>query len=245
MEREFKVSDLSCMPVSFRLIGYGESFLDLIQEIKQLGYEGLQAEIIKEPEAIIPGEEDKMLIVLSSGNCNGIEGLLNTFHQAGVLTIVISTYPLDIATNIYDSLMVADRSEFLNVVKSLLNPVFNQGRINYDFNDLVYTLRDSGRFVALSAFGCGKNRMKDAFQSLSEIFSPNEHVENLSLIIRANERNIDPPLCMEEMKVLTGYISYIPESINVIWAMYNDETLDCHTVGLSVIASGKDLNIKS
>lgn len=244
MESKFRVSDLSYMPVSFRVIGYGDSFLDLIQEIKQIGYEGLQADIIKEPEAIIPGDEDKMLIVLCSTACMGIEGLLNTFHQAGVLTIVISTVPLIIATDTYDSLMIAERNEMINVVKTLLNPVFYQGRINYDFTDLVYTLRDSGRFVTLSAFGCGKNRMKDAVQSLSELFSPNEHVENLSLIIHANDKMIDPPLCVEEAKVLADYISHFPESINVIWAMYNDETLDSHTIGLSAIAGGKNLNIR-
>lgn len=184
-----------------------------------------------------------MLIVLSSGDCNGLEELLNTFHQAGVLTIVISTDALNIATDTYDSLMIADHSEIISVVTNLLNPVFCQGRINCDFNDLVNTLRNSGRFVTLSAFGCGKDRIKDAVQSLSKQFSLYEPFENLTLIIRANERNLDPQLSMKEMKVITNYISQLTESVFVILCMYNDETLDAKTIGLSAIASGKELKI--
>ena len=75
------------------------------------------------------------------------------------------------------------------------------------------------------------------------MFPIDEGVENMSLIIRANDRVIEPPLCMEEMSLITDYVGRLPESVNVIWAMYNDETLDCHTVGLSVIASGKDMDI--
>ena len=48
---------------------------------------------------------------------------------------------------------------------------------------------------------------------------------------------------MDEMSLIKDYVDRLPESVNVIWGMYNDETLDCNTVGLSVIASGKDMNI--
>ena len=244
MESTFKEIDFNNLPASFRVIGYGDSFQDLIQEIKQLGYEGLQADILTQGETLIPTDEDKMLIILCSSACTGLESLLNTFHQAGVLTIVISTDSLNIPTQSYDSVMVAGRNEMISVVKTLLNPVFYQGRINFDFTDLVYTLRDSGRFITIFATGSGKDRMEDAVQSLSKQFSINEHVENLSLIIRTNDKMIDPPVCMEEMKVLADYISHFPDSVNVIWGMYNDETLDCNTVGLSVIASGKDIKTK-
>ncbi|MDE6238000.1 MAG: hypothetical protein K2M45_09050 [Muribaculaceae bacterium] len=243
MEREFKESDLSYMPVSFRVIGYGDSFQDVIQEINEIGYDGLQAKILSEGASFAPTDEDRMTIFLCSSECRGLESLLNTFHQAGVLTIVISTDSLNIPTQSYDSLMVAGRNEMISVVKSLLNPVFYQGRINYDFNDLVYTLRDSYHFITLTAAGSGTDRMKNAVTSLSDMFPIDEGVENMSLIIRANDKVIAPPLCMEEMSLITDYIGRLPESVNVIWAMYNDETLDCHTVGLSVIASGKDMDI--
>ena len=48
---------------------------------------------------------------------------------------------------------------------------------------------------------------------------------------------------MKEMSLIKDYVGRLPESVNVIWAMYNDEPLDCHTVGLSVIASGIDMDI--
>ena len=243
MEREFKESDLSYMPVSFRVIGYGDSFLDLIQEIKHIGYEGLQTDILSEGASFAPTDEDRMTIFLCSAECNGLESLLNTFHQAGVLTIVISTDSLNIPTQSYDSLMVAGRNKMIGIVRTLLNPVFYQGRINYDFNDLAFTLRDSRHFITLSAIGSGTDRMKNAVASLSDMFPIDEGVENMSLIIRANDRVIEPPLCMDEMSLITDYVGRLPESVNVIWAMYNDETLDCHTVGLSVIASGKDMDI--
>lgn len=244
MKSTFKDIDINDLPVSFRVLGFGESFHCLIQEIKQLGYEGLQADVLTEGDTLIPTDEDKMLFILCSADCMGLECLLNTFHQAGVLTIVISTDSLNISNQLYDSLMVAERDEMISVVKTLLNPVFYQGRINYDFNDLAYTLRDSYHFITLTATGSGKDRMKNAVASLSDMFPIDEGDENMSLIIRANDRVIEPPLCMEEMTLIADYVGQLPESVNVIWAMYNDETLDCNTVGLSVIASGKNLNIK-
>ena len=244
MEREFKESDLSYMPVSFRVIGYGDSFLDLIQEINHIGYEGLQADILSEGASLTPTDEDRMSIFLCSAECNGLESLLNTFHQAGVLTIVISTDSLHIPTQTYDSLMVAGRNEMICIVKALLNPVFFHGRLTYDFNDLAFTLRDSCHFITIFATGSGPERMKKAVTSLSDKLSIHEGVENISLIIQSNERTMEPPLCMGEMSLIADYVSQLPESVTVIWAMYNDETLDCNTIGLSVIASGKAMNIK-
>ena len=244
MESTFKEIDLNNLPVSFRVLGYGESLHNLIQEIKQLGYEGLQADILSQGEILIPTDEDKMLIILCSSACTGLKSLLNTFHQAGVLTIVISTDSLHIPTQTYDSLMVAGRNEMIGIVKALLNPVFFQGRLTYDFNDLAFTLRDSCHFITIFATGSGPERMKKAVTSLSDKLSIHEGVENISLIIQSNERTMEPPLCMGEMSLIADYVSQLPESVTVIWAMYNDETLDCNTIGLSVIASGKAMNIK-
>lgn len=240
MESTFKEIDLNDFPVSFRVIGYGESFQDLIQEIKEIGYEGLQAAIMKEGDVILPTDEDKMSIILCSAACEGLESLLKTFRQAGVLTIVISTDQLDIPADTYDSLMVANRREMISAVKTLFNPVFYQGRINYDYNDLAYTLRDSCHFITLTATGSGTDRMKNAVASLSDMFPIDERIENISLIIQANERAIEPPLCMDEMSLITDYVGRLPESVNIIWGMYNDDKLDSNTVGLSVIASGKN-----
>lgn len=244
MESIFKEIDLNNLPVSFRVIGYGDSFQDLIQEINNIGYEGLQAVVLKDGDMILPTDEDRMTIFLCSSECRGLESLLNTFHQAGVLTIVISTDSLHIPTQTYDSLMVAWRNEMIGIVKALLNPVFFHGRLTYDFNDLAFTLRDSRHFITIFATGCGPERMKEAVTSLSDKLPIHEGVENISLIIQSNERAMEPPLCMAEMSLITDYVGRLPESVNVIWAMYNDDTLDCNTVGLYVIASGKAMNIK-
>ena len=243
MESTFKEIDFNNLPASFRVIGYGDLFQDLIQEINDIGYDGLQAKILSEGATFAPTDEDRMTIFLCSSECRGLGSLLNTFHQAGVLTIVISTASLHIPTQTYDSLMVAGRNEMIGIVKTLLNPVFYKGRINYDFNDLAFTLRGSRHFITLRAIGSGMDRMKNAIASLSYMFPIDEGVENMSLIIRANDRVIEPPLCRDEMSLIMDYVGRLPESVNVIWAMYNDETLDCHTVGLSVIASGKDMDI--
>lgn len=243
MESTLKEIDLNDFPVSFRVIGYGESFQDLIQEINKIGYEGLQTDVLKEGDVILPTDEDKMIIIFCATACEGLENFLKTFHQAGVLTIVISTDQLEIPADTYDSLMVANRSEMISAVKTLMNPVFYQGRINYDFNDLAYTLRDSSLFITLTATGSGTDRMKKAVASLSDMFPTDEGFENMSLIIRANERAIEPPLCMDEMSLITDYIGHLPESVNVIWGMYNDDKLDSKTIGLSVIASGKNIKL--
>lgn len=244
MESTFKEIDLNDFPVSFRVIGYGDSFQDLIQEINHIGYDGLQSKILSEGASFAPTDEDRMTIFLCSSECRGLENVLNTFHQAGVLTIVISKDSLHISTQTYDSLMVAGRNEMLGIVKALLNPVFFHGRLNYDFNDLAFTLRDSRHFITIFATGSGSERMKKAVTSLSDKLSIHKGIENISLIVQSNERTMEPPLCMVEMSLITDYVGRLPESVNVIWAMYNDDTLDCNTVGLYVIASGKAMNIK-
>lgn len=235
---------MNSLPISFRVIGCGDYTADLIEEIRGIGYNGLQSDVINVGEAIIPTDQDEMIIFLCTEYFDTLEGLLNAFHKAGILTIVISTDKLNISDTTYDSLTIVNRDEIVSVVKTLLNPVFIQGRINYDFNDLACTLRNSGKFVTFCAYGRGKNRMSDAVESVSQLLSINECVEDLSLIIHFNEKAIDPPVSIKEIPVIAEYVNLLMESVNVIWAMYNDNDLDSTTVGLSVIASGKNLNIK-
>lgn len=235
---------LNSWPVSFRVIGFGGSIADLIKEVQMIGYDGLQADIINAGDSLTPTDEDEMLIVICSEFQKELGGLLNTFHQAGVLTIVISTSPIKLPIGIYDSLTIVNHDEVVGVIRTLLNPVFFHGRLNYDFNDLAFTLRDSDRFMTLTAYAQGKKRMRDLVALLEQQLPPLESIENLSMIIQLNEKMIAPPVSIKEMSVVMDYIGILPETINVIWGMSNNEELDCHTVGLSAIASGKSLMIK-
>ena len=47
---------------------------------------------------------------------------------------------------------------------------------------------------------------------------------------------------MQEMMTLTDFVSELPESIYVIWAVYPDESIKDEEIKVTILAAGKDLN---
>ena len=48
-------------------------------------------------------------------------------------------------------------------------------------------------------------------------------------------------LVMQEMTALTDFLSELPESIDVIWAVYPDESIKDEEIKVSILAAGKEL----
>ncbi len=48
---------------------------------------------------------------------------------------------------------------------------------------------------------------------------------------------------LSEMKAITDYISILPETIDVMWALNHDEKMSTDEIRLSAIISGKDLKL--
>lgn len=234
----------SCdLPVSFRVIGYGETTRNLIKQIQALGYDCLACAMVKSPDEITPTDEDKMVIVLTMGNQTGLEDLLKSFYQAGVLTLLVSECDFTLTDEVCDSHTVAETSQFTDIVKSLVNPIFRQGRITYDFTELSRTLHDTGRFEICQADGRGIHcRIPNAISSISNRIGTGNGIENMSLII-ISSNHPEPPLSANELAPFHDFIGSLPENLNVIWAMYDDDALPADIIRISAIVAGKRMKL--
>lgn len=223
----------------FRVVGFGESATDLVDEIRNLGYEDLQVGLAREGDPINPGKNDVMLIALCPDPCAHIAPMLKAYRHSGVLTLVIATNPLNLPADTYDTLTSVPRSKLVSTAKNLLDPIFSQGSVNVDFNDLADTLRRTGRFVTLSATGRGTERMSDATGEIRSRLP--ENIDRMCLILHYNMKPDRTQITVTEMKAIMALIEELPASIDFIWGTSADNTLDGDTIRLTAIAAGKDL----
>ena len=65
-------------------------------------------------------------------------------------------------------------------------------------------------------------------------------IERLSIFLYFNKED-KQPLVIQEMTALTDFVSELPESLFVIWALYPDENIKDYEVKVTVLAAGKEL----
>lgn len=84
--------------------------------------------------------------------------------------------------------------------------------------------------------------MADAISKIENIVSPKEMntIENFIISISFN-RDIQPQVNMCEMKILSDFISNLPEDVNAIWGVFHDDKIPLDEVRLTAILSGKEL----
>lgn len=144
-------------PVSFRVIGIGEETNDIINQVNFLGYPGVKA-IQYTNQLLIPEEEDKMVILLNPSN-KEIYSLSRSFYQAGVLIIIISTDNIENRRYCFDSYALIGEDQILSTIKSIFDPIFHNGPISFDFNDISSTLKDSGKFT-IRKYKCNTSKYR-------------------------------------------------------------------------------------
>ena len=49
------------------------------------------------------------------------------------------------------------------------------------------------------------------------------------------------PLEVQEMRALIDFVSELPESVYVIWAVYPDDTIKNHEIRVAILAAGKEI----
>ena len=229
------------LPVSFRVIGIGEETNDIINQVNSLGYPGVKA-IQYTNQEVIPEEEDKMVILLNPSN-KEIHSLSKSFYQAGVLTLIISTKNIDNQRGCYDSYTLIGEDKSVATIKSIFDPIFHNGPISFDFNDIFSTLKDSDKFI-IKTYQCNtlKYRTDGIIKKLKKDLVNLNEIENLTFIISYNPSSY-LPLTVDELNPLQTFFTSLPENINIIWGVQFDDSLDSKELKLSVIASGKDLKI--
>ena len=242
MNKEYLLdqSAFTSLPTSFRVIGIGEATKEIIEKVKAYGYDCVSATVLNEPFECVPTDEDKMVIIVAKDNETRANSIAKLFHDAGVLTIGL----LDNADwECYDGVVVeTSRAEYPDLIKALLQPIATQGMIAYDFSDLQTTLADAKHFFIKSATGHGNERVAESMGFIKSTLASSllNKIERLSIFLYFNRQG-KQPLVMQEMTALTDFVSELPESIYVIWAVYPDESIKDEEIKVTILAAGKEL----
>ena len=228
------------LPTSFRVIGIGNATKEIIDSVKSYGYDCVSATVLTEPFECVPTDEDKMAIIVARDNEDHANSIAKTFHDAGVLTLgLLDNADLDC----YDSVVAeASYTENPDLIKAILQPIVTQGKIAYDFNDLQTTLTDAKHFLIKSVTRCDKERVAEAIGCIKSSLTSSllNKIERLSIFLYFNKVG-KQPLVMQEMAALTDFLSELPESIYVIWAVYPDESINDEEIKVTILATGKEL----
>lgn len=228
------------LPTSFLVFGIEEATKEIIETVKSNAYDCVSATVLTAPFECVPTDEDKMVIIVARDNEEHANSIAKTFHDAGVLTLgLLDNADLDC----YDSVASeASYTEYPDLIKAILQPIVTQGMIAYDFNDLQTTLTDAKHFLIKSVTRCGKERVAEAIGCIKSSLTSSllNKIERLSIFLYFNKVG-KQPLVMQEMAALTDFLSELPESIHVIWAVYPDESINDEEIKVTILAAGKDL----
>ena len=228
------------LPTSFRVIGIGETTKEIIEAVNLCGYDCVSATVLNPPFECVPTEEDKLVIIVAKDGAPQANSIAKAFHDAGVLTLgLLDNADLDC----YDSVVAeASYTEYPDLIKAILQPIVTQGKIAYDFNDLQTTLTDAKHFLIKSVTRCDKERVAEAIGCIKSSLTSSliNKIERLSIFLYFNKVG-KQPLVMQEMTALTDFLSELPESIYVIWAVYPDESISDEEIKVTILAAGKEL----
>ncbi|MDE6276774.1 MAG: hypothetical protein K2M06_01550 [Muribaculaceae bacterium] len=222
---------------SFRVIGIGESTKDVIEAVKSFGYD-LSATILTEPFDCAPTDEDKMAIIVAKDNEDSANRIAKQFHDAGILTIGL----LDNAdVDCYDSVATqAEYSEYPGILKAILQPMYTQGVIACDFNDLRATLADSKHFYVKSATRCGKERLKSAICDINSALTSSMPKTYQKILLSLYFNKVGrQPMEMQEMTALTEFAKSLPDNVEIIWSVYPDESIKADEIKITILGAGK------
>ncbi len=228
------------LPTSFSVIGIGEATKEIIETVKSYGYDCVSATVLTEPFECVPTDEDKMVIIVARDNENHANSIAKTFHDAGVLTLgLLDNADLDC----YDSVVSeASDTEYPDLIKAILQPIVSNGLMCYDFYDLRTIFADTKHSFIKSVTRSGNERVAEAIGFIKSSLTSSliNKIERLSIFLYFNKVG-KQPLVMQEMTALTDFLSELPESIYVIWAVYPDESISDEEIKVTIHAAGKEL----
>lgn len=228
------------LPTSFRVIGIGEATKEIIETVKSYGYDCVSATVLTEPFECVPTDEDKMVIIVARDNEDHANSIAKTFHDAGVLTLgLLDNADLDC----YDSVVSeASDTEYPDLIKAILQPIVSNGLMCYDFYDLRTIFADTKHSFIKSVTRSGNERVAEAIgfiKSSLTSFLINK-IERLSIFLYFNKEG-KQPLIVQELAALSDFVSEMPASIVVIWAVYPDESIKDDEIKVTIHAAGKEL----
>ena len=210
-----------------KVVGVGETVAPVIESLKDNWKGDIDAGMADECK---PADTDIMAIVVSDGDAETTHKVIDAFH--GILTIVVVTESAEIEG--FD--IPVHRSAITNMpddINEILIPIIQTGWMAYDFHDFEWMVKGCTKFTVESAVASGESRIADC---LSQLTPKLEKYSNYSIILYSNPKD-EHPLAMTELASLTRWIGELPENIEIVWAVYRDDTLSDSNVKLTVIAA--------
>ena len=180
-----------------------------------------------------------MVIFINTSN-DDIKVLTKTFYQANVLTLIISSQNIGEKRECYDSCTIISKDKIVPTIKSLFDPIFHNGPISFDFNDMLFTLKDSGRFIITSCESFSlNNRMRDMLHNLNKEIKSYQEIENLAFVISYDPSSV-LHLRGRDLDSLQEHLDNLPVEINVCWGLQRDKAYN-DKIKVTAIASGHNL----
>lgn len=228
-------------PINLRVFGFGEKTREIIDCLCRLNYDTVSSKVIDtDAEIPVPTESDYLAIIIVSEYSPTAVDVAKAFHNAQIRTLVI-LYP-DVAFDsiAYDSVTTATQAETFDIVRTILYGIINPGLTNYSVDDILTPLNYSRHFKVFISQACGETRMQLACDKIAREIYKLKGIEIMSIFIFYNQRSSNL-INMEEISVLETFLRTFPENVDLIWSLYNDDSICDESIRLAFITAGKNI----
>ena len=230
-------------PAFVRIIGFGDATVGPINLINGLDYDGIDAFVYDPEHPYMPTNEDRMVILLADSPSAALESTAKTSFEADMLTLgVFSGDPCRFSSQNFDSVSIISPANLFETVKSLLDSIILPAQLCFDLNDLRSTLSKTERFLIISASTPIADGLKGVLENLYGKLTAKqkESISEMAVLLTTDPEG-KGQLTMSEVKHLSDFITELPDSIGLAWAMNTDCNLTPNTLKVTFILAGKEM----
>ena len=217
-----------------RVIGLNRHSKTAIDKINRLRCEGVTASVEENANMLFPKNDDYAVIFITDNQ--ECLPLIRTFHQAGIVTIVIASEEYEWDDRSTDAFTTVPPEQTAETVKVLLSP-FRPETTNISLSLLEwrYLLKDAGRFALYEA-GChrGENGIAEACELICLQINGLKF-DKMLISVTYNPEN---PVTLKEIEPLNNLFATIPEDISTRFALTGDKELEKERLKISVVVTG-------
>lgn len=146
---------------------------------------------------------------------------------------------------IYEDLSLVNAFEktdeiLMVATKSIAEIITKKGIINRDFRDVCTVMRDGGSAIMSEGRATGEKRVEKAM--LNALNSPlinNVDIKKAKKLLYIIYQSNDHPLMTSELNEVTEFMDELQKEVEVLWGLYEDESLG-EEVKVNIIATGFD-----
>lgn len=222
--------------MSIRIIGIGKYTGDDITWLRCENFMDATCENVYDAKDLDIRDTDKLAIILAYDNFQVATEVARAFHQADVLTLGL--FPEIIKErSCLDAQTIFKGWGLSSIIGSILHPMIYPCSIDFDFNEIRDTLKDSKRFYTWYEFADNMEALVQKCKSYLNSIDLNEVEKacfNLYHVYPFDPRPYD-------MEMLKEVMDFMPAECQLSWGIHKVTGWDYP--GLSLILSGKELEI--